>query len=243
MEAIILAGLFVMLSTSLGSLLAVFFKKLPEWGLDFSLAFSGGVMLVASFTSLILPALKISSPFPVFTGIVLGFGLIYLLEKYIPHEEYFFKSSVEKSRKKGIFLIVAAIIIHNLPEGAAVGVSMANDVNKGWATAIAIGIQDIPEGLAVSLPLMFLSNRVFLPVLIGVLSGFSEFVFAVLGGFTFSVFHSILPLGMGLSGGAMIYVTVKEVFPQVYGNKDENIITLGFLIGLLVMLFLDTALG
>ncbi|RMD45530.1 MAG: ZIP family metal transporter [Aquificota bacterium] len=246
MESIVLAGLFILVATSLGSIIAVFFRRLPPWGLDFSLAFSGGVMLVASFTSLILPALEKGSIYTVLSGITSGFGFIYFIEKAIPHEEYFFKFEVSpdlKDRVKGIFLIVSAIIIHNLPEGAAVGVSMANDVEKGWVTAIAIGIQDIPEGLAVSLPLIFLSKRMFIPILIGVLSGFSEFVFAVLGGLTFNTFYSLLPFGLSLSGGAMIYVTVKEVFPQVYGNKHEEIITLGFLIGLLIMLYLDTTLG
>jgi ZIP family zinc transporter len=246
MEDIILAGILIMLLTSLGSVFAVIFKKLPLWGFDFGLAFSGGVMLVASFTSLILPATEKGNITIVIAGIVLGVILIYLLEKILPHEEYFFKFKIkeaEKERLKGIFLIVSAIIIHNLPEGMAVGTAMANDIEKGWATAIAIGIQGIPEGLAVSLPLIFLTERIWIPVLIGVLSGFSEFVFAVLGGFIFSKLDMLLPLGLSIAGGAMVYVTVKEVFPQVYKNKDEQIVTIGFLSGLLLMLYLDTTLG
>ncbi len=246
MDEIILAGLLVLVLTSLGSIFVVFFKNLPEWGLDFGLAFSGGVMLVASFTSLILPATETGSIWSVIFGIVLGFGLIFVIEKFVPHEEYFLKfktSRIEKEKLRGIFLVVSAIVIHNIPEGMAVGVSMANDVEKGWATALAIGIQDIPEGFAVSLPLIFLTERAWIPVLIGVLSGFSEFVFTVLGGFTFSIFSAFLPFGLSVAGGAMIYVTVKEVFPQVYQNKNETLITAGFLLGLLIMLYLDTTLG
>ncbi|WP_457639459.1 ZIP family metal transporter [Persephonella sp.] len=234
-----------MLCTGAGAVVAVLFKKLPEWGLDFSMAFSGGVMLVASFTSLILPAVEIGGAEVVLAGIVAGFILIFLIEKAVPHEEYFtrFNSGVEKEKLKSVFLIVSAIIIHNIPEGMAVGVSMANDADKGWATAVAIGIQDIPEGLAVSLPLIVLTGRLWIPVFIGFLSGFSEFVFTVLGGFVFSIFGILLPFGLSLAGGAMIYVTVKEVFPQIYRNGRENIVTAGFLLGLLLMLYLDTALG
>ncbi|RUM50729.1 MAG: ZIP family metal transporter [Hydrogenothermus sp.] len=244
---VVLAGLFVFFTTSLGAFLALIFKKFPEVGLDTSLAFSGGIMLVASFTSLILPSIDNGNVYISMFGIVLGFFVIYLIGKLIPHEEKFLKynsSNEYKGKVRNIILLALAIIIHNLPEGLAVGVSMVNDVNKGWATAIAIGIQDIPEGLAVALPLIFLSNRVLLPLSIGVLSGFSEFVFAVIGGVSFSIMHFLLPLGLAFAGGAMIYVTVKEVFPQVYSSgKNEGYITIGFLIGVLVMLFLDTALG
>ncbi len=246
MDEVVLAGLFVMATTSLGSLFAIFFKKLPPWGLDVSLAFSGGVMLVASFTSLILPAIEIGSVYSAIIGIVLGFLAIFLIEETVPHEEYITKLKISKNyteRIKNIFMIVAAIIIHNFPEGMAVGVSMVNNTEKGWATAIAIGIQDIPEGLAVSLPLIFLTEKLWIPVLIGVLSGFSEFVFTIIGGYAFSIFSSLLPIGLSFAGGAMIYVTIKEVFPEVYKNKNEKLVTLGFLIGLLLMLYLDTALG
>ncbi len=246
MQQIVLAGLFVMITTSLGALFAVVFKKLPEWWLDVGLAFSGGVMLVASFTSLIIPATEIGSIYTVMFGIVLGFITIFLIERIVPHEEYITKLKITenyKERVKSIFMIVTAIIIHNIPEGMAVGISMANNVEKGWATAIAIGTQDIPEGLAVSLPLIFLTERVWIPVLIGILSGFSEFVFTVLGGYAFTTFHSLLPTGLSFAGGAMIYVTIKEVFPEVYKNKNELLVTVGFLIGLLTMLYLDITLG
>jgi len=235
-----------MFATGFGSVAAVVFRRLPDWGLDFSLAFSGGVMLVASFTSLILPSIDVGGAGITAAGIISGFLLIYLIEKIMPHEEYFMKVKKpfsEKEKLRGVFLIVSAIIIHNIPEGMAVGVSMVNDVDKGWATAIAIGIQDIPEGLAVSLPLIILTERLWIPVMVGMLSGFSEFVFTVVGGFVISTLSFILPFGLSLAGGAMVYVTVKEVFPQVYRNRHETIVTAGFLVGLLLMLYLDTTLG
>ena len=246
MEHIFLAGLLVMILTSIGSLIAVLFKKMPDWSFYAGLAFSGGVMLVASFTSLILPAVERGNIFVVMLGIVLGFFVIFVLEKFIPHEEYFIKfkkRDINSNEIKGIFLIVSAIVIHNIPEGMAVGTAMANDIDKGWATAVAIGLQDIPEGLAVSLPLIFLTERIWIPVVVGILSGFSEFLFTVFGGFVFSSFTLLLPLGLSLAGGAMIYVTVKEVFPQIYKKDGQNFITIGFLVGLLLMLYLDVMLG
>lgn len=243
---VILAGLFIWFTTSLGAIVAVIFKRFPSSWLYISLAFSGGIMLVASFTSLILPAIDKGSIYIVLLGIILGFVMIYILEKFLPHEEHFLNYKIAtayKDKVRSIVLIVLAIIIHNFPEGMAVGVSIVNDIHKGWATAIAIGIQDIPEGLAVSLPLIFLTNRVFIPIFIGILSGFSEFVFALAGGLIFSYLDFFLPLGMSIAGGAMIYVTVKEVFPQVYSENKEGLVTIGFLIGFLTMLYLDTVLG
>ncbi len=238
---VFLAGLLIFFLTSIGSALALLLRSIPKLGLNVSLAFSGGIMLVASFTSLILPSIKLGNVYLSMLGIILGVLVIFFIEKNVPHEEQFFQYN---QKARNLFLVVLAIVIHNIPEGIAVGVSIVNDVNKGWATALAIGIQDIPEGLAVSLPLMFLTKRMVIPVLVGVLSGFSEFVFAVLGGLAFSVFHQLLPIGLAFAGGAMIYITVKEVFPQIYregGNHD--LITIGFLVGMLTMLYLDTVLG
>jgi len=241
---VIYAGLFIFFTTSLGSVFAVIFKRFPSIGLDISLAFSGGIMLVASFTSLILPSIDKGNIYVSMSGIVVGFFVIYLIEKLVPHEEYFLRfkiNGIYKNKVRSIVLIVLAIVIHNLPEGMAVGISMVNDTDKGWATAIAIGIQDIPEGLAVSLPLIYLSNRIIIPLIAGILSGFSEFLFALIGGLSFSYITFLLPFGLSFAGGAMIYITVKEVFPQVYGRKDrQTYITIGLLIGILVMLYLDT---
>jgi ZIP family zinc transporter len=241
------AALLVFLLTGLGSLFAVIFKKVPSHGLEVSLAFSGGIMLVASFTSLILPSIEKGNIYISMLGITLGFIMIHIIENYVPHEEHFLKFKISpeyKNRARSITLIVLAIIIHNLPEGMAVGVSMINNVDKGWATAIAIGIQDIPEGLAVSLPLIFLTEKLFIPIIIGILSGFSEALFAIFGGLIFSKLHFLLPLGLSIAGGAMIYVTVKEVFPEVYkSEKNKNYITVGFLAGVLLMLYLDVSLS
>ncbi|RLF88285.1 ZIP family metal transporter, partial [Thermococci archaeon] len=109
---------------------------------------------------------------------------------------------------------------------------------------IAIGIQDFPEGTIVSLPLAVLQKKRLQPIMMGILSGVAEMVMALLGAFFFTSFHWLLPYGLGLAGGAMLYVTVKEMIPEIYRKEEnETLITLGFFLGFYVMLFLDSMLG
>jgi ZIP family zinc transporter len=149
-----------------------------------------------------------------------------------------------KEKLKKVWLLVFALIIHNLPEGLAVGTSLVYNLEVGLVTAIAIGIQDFPEGTVVSLPLAAIQRKSLGPVLIGVLSGLAEMVMVILGAVFFTAFSGILPYGLGLAGGAMLYVTVKEMIPEIYrGEKSETLVTLGFFAGFYVMLLLDSALG
>ena len=242
------AGLFVALMTTLGSLLAIFSNKMPSWGVDFSLSFAAGVMIVASFTSLILPGITQSGRFsPVGIGILVGIVLIYLIDSFVPHEHLVkgYEGPEElKDKLRVVWLIVLAVIIHNLPEGLAVGTSIVFDLKTGLVTAIAIGIQDFPEGTVISLPLATIQKKKLQPILMGALSGVAEWVMVLVGAFFFSVFHGLLPYGLGLAGGAMLYVTVKEMIPEIYRHeKNELIVTAGFFLGFYVMLFLDSMLG
>lgn len=242
------AGLFVALMTSLGSFLALFANKMPEWGLDVSLSFAAGVMIVASFTSLILPGIEITGKFtPVAIGIFLGIFLIFLMDKYLPHEHRIGGYEGPKKFREKIrimWLIVFAVIIHNFPEGLAVGTTMVYDLHLGIITAIAIGIQDIPEGTVVSLPLALMQKKRLKPIAIGVMSGVAEMMMVIAGAIFFNYFSSTLPYGMGLAGGAMLYVTVKEMIPEIYERREHDVvITVGFFLGFYVMLFLDSILG
>ncbi|HIP89425.1 MAG TPA: ZIP family metal transporter [Thermococcus paralvinellae] len=242
------AGLFVALMTSLGSLVAIFAKSLPDWSVEFSLSFAAGVMIVASFTSLILPAIESTNSFtPAGIGIFLGILLIYIVDNLIPHEHIVkgYEGPKEfKDRLKVVWLIVFAMVIHNLPEGLAVGTSIVYHLEAGIVTALAIGIQDFPEGIVVALPLAVLQKKRLQPIFIGILSGAAEMVMAVLGALLFVELHWLLPYGLGLAGGAMLYITVKEMIPEIY-RKEENeiLITTGFFLGFYVMLFLDSMLG
>ena len=241
------AGLFVALMTSLGAMVALFAKRIPEGGVDFSLSFAAGVMIVASFTSLILPAIESSGFAPAGIGIGLGVLVIYAIDKLLPHEHLvkgYEGPKGMKERLRKVWLLVFALIIHNLPEGLAVGTSLVYNIEIGLITAIAIGIQDFPEGTVVSLPLAAIQKKSLGPVLIGVLSGLAEMVMVILGAVFFTTFSWSLPYGLGLAGGAMLYVTVKEMIPEIYkGEKSETLVTLGFFTGFYVMLLLDSALG
>ncbi|KPU63985.1 Gufa protein [Thermococcus sp. EP1] len=242
------AGLFVAIMTTLGSLLAIFYNKLPDWGIDVSLSFAAGVMIVASFTSLILPAIEFTNSFtPAGIGILLGILLIYAIDRFIPHEHLVkgYEGPKElKDRLRVVWLIVLAVVIHNLPEGLAVGTSIVFDLRTGIITAIAIGIQDFPEGAVISLPLATLQKKRLQPILMGSLSGVAEMIMVLVGALFFTTFRSLLPYGLGLAGGAMLYVTVKEMIPEIYKREENELyVTLGFFIGFYVMLFLDSMLG
>ncbi len=242
------AGLFVAIMTSLGALVAIFAKSIPEKGVDFSLSFAAGVMIVASFTSLILPAIESTGSFsPAGIGIALGVLLIYSIDKLLPHEHLVKGYEGPKSMKdrlRKVWLLVIAVIIHNLPEGLAVGTSIVYSLNVGLVTAIAIGIQDFPEGTVVSLPLAALQKRRLQPIMMGILSGFAEMAMVLVGAYFFTLFGWLLPYGLGLAGGAMLYVTIKEMVPEIYRREEsETLVTLGFFAGFYVMLFLDSMLG
>jgi len=242
------AGLFVAVMTSLGAMVAIFAKRLPESGVDFALSFAAGVMIVASFTSLILPAIESTGSFsPAGIGIALGVLLIYAIDKLLPHEHLVKGYEGPKSMKdrlRKVWLLVIAVIIHNLPEGLAVGTSLVYNLQVGLVTTIAIGIQDFPEGTVVSLPLAAIQKKRLQPILMGVLSGFAEMAMVLVGAYFFTLFSWLLPYGLGMAGGAMLYVTVKEMIPEIYKReKNETLVTLGFFAGFYVMLFLDSMLG
>ncbi len=242
------AGLFVASMTSLGAFLAIFSHRIPDKGVDFSLSFAAGVMMVAAFTSLILPAIESTGSFmPAATGIALGVILISAIDRLIPHEHLVkgYEGPEEfKNKLKMVWLLILAVIIHNLPEGIAVGTSLVYNLEVGLVTAIAIGIQDFPEGTVVSLPLAVLQKKRLQPILMGVLSGIAEMVMVIIGAYFFTLFGWMLPYGLGLAGGAMLYVTVKEMIPEIYRREEnELLITLGFFMGFYVMLFLDSMLG
>ncbi|WP_297435773.1 ZIP family metal transporter [Thermococcus sp.] len=242
------AGLFVAIMTSLGAMVAIFAKRLPEEGVDFSLSFAAGVMIVAAFTSLILPAIGSTGSFiPAGIGITLGVLIIYAIDRLLPHEHlargYEGPRSM-KERLRKVWLLVIAVIIHNLPEGLAVGTSLVYSLEVGLVTTIAIGIQDFPEGTVVSLPLATLQGKRLQPILMGVLSGLAEMAMVLVGAYFFTLFSWLLPYGLGMAGGAMLYVTVKEMIPEIYRmEKNETLVTLGFFAGFYVMLFLDSMLG
>ncbi len=247
---IFILSLIPALLTSLGALSIIFGERIGEKGLDIGLGFSAGVMLVASFTSLLLPAISSGYLLIVYIGFVLGVLMIHVLNSILPHTHIVkgYEGPREGfKRYKKMILVVFAIIIHNIPEGMAIGVSIINNTLTGLLVAIAIGLQDIPEGLAVSLPYYSVSRNKARSLALGFFSGFTELLAAYIPLAMVIVFSGLIvhlmPFLMSLSAGAMIYVVVHELVPEIYGHGYDDESTIGFFMGFVAMLLLDTMLG
>ncbi len=250
-KAAFYTSLIAALLTSLGSLGVLFVKRPRDIEsnsalLDVGMGFSSGVMTVASFTSLLLPAIDMAGPWPAMAGFVLGAATIYVLNSIVPHEHFVkgYEGPTWGARKlMSAWLVAIAIIIHNLPEGLSIGAVTVYDVVKGTVLGVAIGIQDVPEGLSVALPIAIATGSKRLAVLVGVLSGFSEVVAAILASLVGSASSVLLPYTLGFGAGAMMYVVSHEALPESHRTGHEGKATLGFFLGFLIMLYLDTVLG
>ncbi len=247
-EAALAGGMLAALLTFTGSLASLAAKGLGERQryrfLDTGLGFSSGVMVSASFTSLILPGIELGGPLPVMVGLVLGAVAIAFVERVIPHQHVvkgFEGPSWAKRKIRTAWLVALAIIIHNLPEGMAIGASAASSPRAGLLMGLAIGLQDVPEGLAVSLPLLLAGYRVWTALAVGLLSGLSEPALAVPTALLATA--DTLPVALGFGAGAMLYVVSHEAIPESHRSGHENHATLGFFAGLLLMLALDTLLS
>jgi ZIP family zinc transporter len=254
------ASLFTWILTALGASLVFFFKAMNRGLLDGMLGFTGGVMVAASFWSLLAPGIAMS-PGEGFVKVLpsaIGFGLgalfLYGLDKILPHLHINFKESEKEGIKSPwhrTTLLVSAITMHNIPEGLAVGVLFGGvaagipEATIGGAVALAlgIGIQNFPEGIAVSMPLRRQGVSRFKSFWYGQLSAIVEPVAAVFGALAVTFFTPILPYALAFAAGAMIFVVVEEVIPETQRDKYTDIATLGFIGGFIVMMTLDVALG
>jgi ZIP family zinc transporter len=265
------AGLFTWLLTALGASLVFLFKTSNRKILDASLGFTGGVMIAASFWSLLSPAISYvemqnemglsNSPswLPPAIGFFFGALFLYILDKIIPHLHLFSKrdeaEGVETNWKKTI-LLVLAIALHNIPEGLAVGVAfgaLANPELTGMnevfsmgaaiALAIGIGIQNFPEGFAVSMPLRRQGVSRWKSWKWGQLSAIVEPIFAVIGAVIVMQVLPILPYALAFAAGAMIFIVVEEVIPESQRGGNTDIATMGLIFGFIIMMILDVALG
>ena len=252
------AGLFTWILTAIGAGLVFFFKSANRKLLDASLGFTGGVMVAASFWSLLAPGIEMSpgegfiKVMPAAVGFGLGALFIFGLDKILPHIHINFKDSEGiKTPWHKTTLLVLAITMHNIPEGLAVGVLFGGvaagipeaSISGAVALAIGIGIQNFPEGIAVSMPLRRQGASRFKSFWYGQLSAIVEPVAAVLGAIAVTFFTPILPYALAFAAGAMIFVVVEEVIPETQLDKYTDIATLGFIGGFIVMMTLDVALG
>ena len=265
------AGLFTWGLTALGASLVFLFKNSSRKVLDISLGFTGGVMIAASFWSLLSPAIayvemqnkiglsSVPSWIPPAIGFFLGALFLFALDKIIPHLHIFAKreeaEGMETNWRKTI-LLVLAIALHNIPEGLAVGVAfgaLANpeltgmsevfSIGAAIALGIGIGIQNFPEGFAVSMPLRRQGVSRWKSWKWGQMSAIVEPIFAVVGAAVVMQVLPILPYALAFSAGAMIFIVVEEVIPESQSGGHTDLATMGLIFGFIVMMVLDVSLG
>jgi len=252
------ATMFTWFLTALGASFVFFFKNMNRVVLDGMLGFTGGVMIAASFWSLLAPAIEMSKGegfikvIPAAVGFALGALFIFGLDKILPHLHINFKETEGvKSPWQRTTLLVLAITLHNIPEGLAVGVLFGGvaagipeaSVAGAVTLAIGIGIQNFPEGIAVSMPLRRMGMSRWKSFMYGQSSAIVEPIAGVLGAVAVTFFTPLLPYALAFAAGAMIFVVVEEVIPETQQDKNTDIATLGLIGGFIVMMTLDVALG
>jgi len=242
----LVGGLVITFLNTVGALLVLFVKDVSDRFLDTSLGFAAGVMLTASFTSLILPGIDAGGIWPVMIGIVIGVIFLDAADHLIPHMHFVMgEEGKHTDRLKAVWLFIIAITLHNMPEGLAVGVGFGSgNLGDAFALMMAIGFQNIPEGLAVSISSMNAGmGKRWYASLVGIRAGLVEIPLAILGAWAVTAMKAILPYAMGFAAGAMLYVISDEIIPETHRKGHERFATLGTMIGVLVMLYLDVTLG
>lgn len=254
------ATLFTWFLTALGSSLVFFFKNLNRKILNSMLGFAAGVMIAASFWSLLKPAIEMAeesggiSWLPAVIGFLLGGVFLYIIDKILPHLHLGLsidKAEGIKTPWQRSVLLVLAITLHNIPEGLAVGVAfgaLASNSDPSLLTgaialAIGIGLQNFPEGAAVSIPLRREGFSRFKAFNYGQLSGVVEPVAGVLGAYLVLMITPLLPYALSFAAGAMIFVVVEELIPESQTGNETDLSTIGAMLGFATMMFLDVALG
>jgi ZIP family zinc transporter len=256
----LVATLFTWLMTALGAGLVFLFKTINRKMLDAMLGFAAGVMIAASYWSLLAPAIEMAENsgvpawIPATTGFLLGGSFIWLVDKLLPHLHLGFPmqeaEGISTSWRRSV-LLVLAITLHNIPEGLAVGVAFgalaanleAASLAGAIALALGIGIQNFPEGTAVSVPLRREGMSRSKSFWYGQLSGIVEPAAGVVGAAAVILMRPILPYALAFAAGAMIFVVVEELIPESQLQKNTDAATMGAMFGFAVMMALDVALG
>ena len=258
--AALIATTFTWLVTAAGAALVFVVKDLNRRALDGMLGFTGGVMIAASFWSLLSPAIEMSpgegfvKAFPAAVGFACGALFLFALDKFLPHLHINFpqeKTEGVQTKWNKTILLVLAITLHNIPEGLAVGVLFGGvaagipeaSIGGSIALAIGIGLQNFPEGIAVSFPLRRMGLSRKKSFWYGQLSAIVEPIAGVIGALAVLSMTAFLPYALAFAAGAMIYVVVEEVIPETQQDKYTDVATLGLIAGFIVMMLLDVGLG
>lgn len=248
------ASLLAGMATGLGALGIFLIKNLSTRLQDGLLSAAAGVMLAASFFSLLQPGIEYGenltgatwlAALMVIAGILMGSVLLYVIHQHLPHEHFTLgREGPEGDRVRGIWLFIIAITIHNFPEGMAVGVGFGGgDIGNGVALAIGIGLQNIPEGLAVAVSMLAIQDSRGRAFLVAFLTGLVEPVGGVFGATMVWIAEPIMPWTLGFAAGAMLFIISDEIIPETHRNQYKTLATFSLLGGFVIMMFLDATLG
>lgn len=251
----LLGSAVTLFATSLGALPALFTRRISQRAQDVLMGFSAGIMLAATCFSLLVPALRLAAEGPrprTFSGLavaacVLGGGaFLHLCNRHVPHEHFVKgqEGGAAAARLRRIWLFVLAIALHNFPEGLAVGAGMGSlDMSLAAPILVGIGLQDAPEGFVVAVALTGVNYTPRQSLFVAFLTGVIEALAALLGFAATSQARGLLPWALAFAGGAMLYVISDEMIPESHRKEFAAEATAGLMVGFVLMMFLDTALG
>lgn len=242
------------LGTAAGATSIFVFRQLSAKMEDILLSVAAGIMLAATFFSLLLPALehaealthaKLPAVLIVSVGILLGSAGLWFLHEHLPHEHFIIGNDNQLHTKiRKIWLFVLAITIHNFPEGMAVGVAFAgSDTSNALSLATGIGLQNLPEGLAVAASLMAINYSRLFAFSVAAMTGLVEPIGGLVGAALGTVSEVMLPCMLGLAGGAMLFVISHEIIPETHRRGYEHYATFSLIGGFIAMMLLDATLG
>ncbi|MBB6672696.1 ZIP family metal transporter [Cohnella nanjingensis] len=238
MESAMIGSFVSAMATVLGAVPVLFIKRLTEKMKDILIAFTAGIMVSASLYGLIPQAIEESGILMLTIGLAIGVVSLDLIERNIPHID------VENNRRIPSFdskslLVIIALFIHNIPEGLSTGFSYASDSEGlGTMVAVAIGAQNMPEGLVLAVFLLRSNVGKLRSLGIVTLTGLMEVVSAVIGYFTASYLQSFIGMGLAFAAGAMLFIVYKELVPETHGHGFERQATFSFIVGLLLMIYI-----
>ena len=249
-----LGSLLAGLGTGVGALGLFLLRRPSARAEDALLSAAAGVMLAATFFSLLLPALaradallpnRVAAVGMVAAGVLFGAFALSLVHRWVPHEHFLLgKEGPDTRRLERIWLFIIAITLHNFPEGMAVGVGFAGgDVGNGTSLAIGIGLQNIPEGFAVAISLLSIGYARATAFWVAMLTGLVEPVGGAIGAAAISFAESLMPAILGVAAGAMLFVISDEIIPETHRRGYETVATFSLLGGFIAMMFLDTLLA
>ncbi|MGN0753931.1 MAG: ZIP family metal transporter [Aristaeellaceae bacterium] len=250
MQIVLLTALGVGAATLIGSLIGFFFRDLSHRFSDIVMSFAAGVMLAAAVLGLILPSVDYGGKWGLLytvPGIFVGALFVDVLDKLVPHLHKLAGPDIEKHHNASlnkVLLFVIAIGIHNLPEGLAAGVGFGSeDTSQALLIAGGIALQNIPEGMVIIGPLLASGVSARRTMLIAAVTGMVEVIGTLIGYFAISISQTVLPFALAFAGGTMLYVISDEMIPETHAHGSERGATYALLIGFCVMLISDVLLG